>query len=137
MSEAERHRVLVVDDEIKMCATLKRFLEGNHYRVEVAYNGEEALEKLDAFLPQCVILDIRMPVRNGIETLKDIKAIRPGTEVIMTTAITNEPYAQSCLSLGASDFIFKPIRLAELLEKVRKALRNQRESDGQPAPERA
>lgn len=136
MSDAERDRVLVVDDESKMCATLKRFLEGNHYRVEVAQNGEEALEKLERFLPQCVIMDIRMPVLDGIETLKVIKSTRPGTEVIMTTAITNETCAQDCLDLGACDFIFKPIRLAELLEKVRKALRSQRERGGQPAPER-
>ncbi|MBI4383917.1 MAG: response regulator [Nitrospinae bacterium] len=136
MIDAERDRILVVDDEIKMCATLKRFLEGNHYAVEVAHDGEDALEKLERFLPRCVIMDIRMPVRNGIETLKVIKSTRPGTEVIMTTAITNESQAQECLGLGACDFIFKPIRLAELLEKVRKALRSRRESDGKPAPER-
>lgn len=123
-------KILVVDDEIKMCSTLKRFLEGNHYEVEIAYNGEEALRRAEEFRPQCVLMDIRMPVLGGIEALKRIKLIRPEVEVIMTTAIANEASAEDCLKLGAFAYVIKPIRLAELLDKIQRALARRRESDG-------
>ena len=67
-------KILVVDDEVKMCFTLQKLLELVKYQVEVAHDGLQALEKVNSFQPQCVLLDIRMPNKNGVEVLKEIKS---------------------------------------------------------------
>jgi len=101
---------------------IKRFLKLSRYSVEVAYDGLEALSKMDAFQPDCVLLDIRMPNLDGIAVLKEIKTTPSSIVVIMTTAVTNEETARECISIGAFDYIIKPIRFKDLGEKIKTAL---------------
>jgi DNA-binding response OmpR family regulator len=113
----EKERILVVDDEIEVCRTLKDFLVQKGYEVQMAQSGKEAVEKVEAFKPHIVLLDIIMPGMGGIDTLKEIKAVAPKTGVIMITAVAEEKVAQKTLELGAFDYILKPFDL-KYLENV-------------------
>ena len=108
-------KILVVDDEVKMCFTLTKLFELSHFSVAVAHNGLEALDKVDIFQPHCILLDIRMPQMNGVEVLKRVKQEHPEIVVIMTTAVVTEESREECLELGAAEYLIKPIDFKELL----------------------
>ncbi|NIQ04153.1 MAG: response regulator, partial [Nitrospinaceae bacterium] len=74
-------RILVVDDEKKACANLRKFLEKKQFEVGIAHNGLEALDLLEEFQPDCILLDIRMPDLNGVECLKRIKSRLPDAQI--------------------------------------------------------
>ena len=113
----EKERILVVDDEIEACRTLKDFMVFKGYEVQTAQNGEEALDKVKSFKPHIVLLDIIMPGMSGIEVLKEIKKIAPKIGVIMVSAVGEEETAKETLKLGAYDYILKPFDL-NYLENV-------------------
>ena len=115
-------KILVVDDEVKMCFTLTKLFELSNYSVSVAHNGLEALEKIDSFQPHCVLLDIRMPQMNGVEVLKKVKQKYPEIVVIMTTAVATEESRKECLDIGAAEYLIKPIDFKELLEIIKKRI---------------
>jgi DNA-binding response OmpR family regulator len=108
-------KILIVDDEVKMCFTLTKLFELSHYSVAIAHNGLEALDKIDSFQPHCILLDIRMPQMNGIEVLKKVKQEHPEIVVIMTTAVATEESRKECLEIGAAEYLIKPIDFKELL----------------------
>ena len=115
-------RILVVDDEVKMCFTLQKLLELVKYQVEVAHDGLQALEKVNSFQPQCVFLDIRMPNKSGMEVLKEIKLSHPEIAVIMTTAVADQATKQVCLDTGAYAYLMKPIDFKFLQEQIKEAI---------------
>lgn len=104
-------RILVVDDEVEVCNTLKKFLASNGYEVYTALDGETAVSKTKEVRPHIVLLDIIMPGMNGIDTLKEIKKVDPSVGVIMVTAVVDEELAKGALELGAYEYITKPIDL--------------------------
>jgi len=112
-------KILVVDDEVKMCFTLTKLFELNNYSVSVAHNGLEALEKVESFQPHCILLDIRMPQMNGVEVLKKVKEKFPEIVVIMTTAVATEESRKECLDIRAAEYLIKPIDFKELLEIIK------------------
>ena len=112
-------KILVVDDEVKMCFTLTKLFELSKFPVEVAHNGLEALEKVESFKPNCILLDIRMPKMDGIEVLKKVKEEHPEIVVIMTTAVINEETRNECLNAGAADFLIKPINFQALIATIK------------------
>lgn len=102
-------KILVVDDEKAVCMELRRFLEGKGYSVIEAYSGDEAIEAYKQESPDAVLLDIRMPGKDGIETLHEINALDPEASVIMVTAVHEEDIAKQAMEEGAFDYITKPI----------------------------
>ena len=102
-------KVLVVDDEHSVCIELRKFLEGKGYSVKEAYSGDEALEAYKQERPDVVLLDIRMPGKDGMETLHELKALDPEASVIMVTAVYEEDIAKEAMNEGAFDYITKPI----------------------------
>ena len=102
-------KVLVVDDEHAICKELRKFLEGKGYSVKEAYSGDEALEAYKQERPDVVLLDIRMPGKDGMETLHELKALDPEASVIMVTAVYEEDIAKEAMNEGAFDYITKPI----------------------------
>ncbi len=112
-------KILVVDDEVKMCFTLTKLFELCHFPVAVAHNGLEALDKIDSFQPTCILLDIRMPQMNGLEVLKKVKQEHPEIVVIMTTAMATEESREECLKAGAAEYLIKPIDFKTLLETIK------------------
>lgn len=102
-------KILVVDDEIKACELVRRFLETKGYGVITSNSGEDALEKVKNEKPDVILLDIRMPGIGGIEILKRIREFDKDVGVIMVTAVKEEETGKEALKLGADEYITKPI----------------------------
>ena len=104
-----RSKILVVDDDIFVCKMLRKFLIEKGLRVVEAHNGDEAMEVFSRERPDVVLLDIRMPGKDGLETLAELKALYPEASVIMVTAVHEEGPAKQAMAAGAFDYITKPI----------------------------
>ena len=102
-------KILVVDDEVKACKLLKRFLELKGYEVIVSNEGEDAIEKAKNEKPDTILLDIRMPGMEGTEVLKRIREFDKDVGIIMVTAVKEEATGKGALEAGADEYITKPI----------------------------
>lgn len=111
-------RILVVDDEPEICDFLKEFLVKKNYEVTTASDAEAATQMVKERRPHLVLLDIRMPQKDGVVLLKEIKKINPGIGVIMVTAVRDETLAKETMTLGADGYITKPIDLDYLETNV-------------------
>ncbi len=125
----QKQKILLVDDERKICATLKKILESANYTVETAYNGVEGWEKFQGFSPDCVLLDMRLPGKNGFELLKQIKSLRPKIHVLITTAVIDQSIMGLCMKAGARDYLVKPLNIPKLLEQVHSLLDDPRNQE--------
>ncbi|HOG07521.1 MAG: response regulator transcription factor [Syntrophales bacterium] len=115
-------RILVVDDHTIVREGLKQILgeEKDMNVVEEASNGQEALQKIGKSEYDCVLLDISMPGRSGLEVLKDIKALRPKLPVLILSMHSEELYAIRALRAGASGYLTKASASEELIGAIRK-----------------
>ena len=116
--------VLIVDDEPGMTETMSAILEHLGYDVEVADNGFEAIERVKTRPFDVVLMDIRMPGINGVETCKEIKSLRPDTAVMMMTAYSVEELVAEALERGAHGIMHKPLdirRALEFIERVKES----------------
>jgi DNA-binding NtrC family response regulator len=114
--------VLLVDDEAPFVEALTRRLTRRELDITPAFDGSEALGKLDKMTQiEVVILDVKMPGMDGIETLRQIKQAHPLTEVIMLTGHATVESAIEGMKLGAFDYLMKPCDLDELVAKVEQA----------------
>ena len=111
-------KLLVVDDESEICEFLKSFFEERGYAVSVANSGEKALEIVKQEKPQVILLDIKMPGMDGIQSLREIRVCHPKAKVIMVTAIETRDKIEECLRLGADNYITKPLSLEYLENDV-------------------
>ena len=117
----DEFRVLLVDDEDDFRETLQKRLRNRKLQVEGAENGYKALEILQAQDFDVVVLDVKMPGLDGIDTLKEIKIKKPEVEVIMLTGHASVESGIQGMQLGAFDYVMKPVPLDELLDKMRQA----------------
>ncbi len=118
-----RETVLVVDDSKFLNEHIKRIVEqGNYEVVGQAFDGEEAVQKYQELLPDCVTLDIVMPKMDGIEALKQIKAIDPVAVVVMVSSAGTKDKVTEALLNGAKNFIVKPFEEKKVLEVIEAAL---------------
>jgi nitrogen regulation protein NR(I) len=113
--------ILIVDDDKSIRYSLKRMMEGK-YSILTAQNGEEALARVKQSLPDLIIMDIKMPGRNGIEVLKEIRSIDPKALVIIMTAYGTTETAIEAMKYGAFDYILKPFPIPQMKALVEKAL---------------
>lgn len=109
-------KLLIVDDEAEICEFLKSFFEDRDYKVMTAHDGAGALEQVDRFKPEVVLLDIQMPGMDGLQALSKIKGLHPKVKVIMVTAVETQEKIEEAMRLGADNYITKPLSL-EYLEK--------------------
>lgn len=114
--------ILVVDDEVSICQSLKAILSDEGYQVLVAGSGEEAIKIVEEEMPLLVLLDIWLPGLDGLETLKAIKAAHPKVLVIMMSGHGTIETAVKATKLGAFDFIEKPLSLDKVIILVNNAL---------------
>lgn len=114
-------KVLIVDDEEQFVEALAERLEVRDFQVAKAYNGDAALAAIEAQSVDVVILDVLMPGRDGIQTLRDIKNTRPLIEVIMLTGNATVETAIEGMKLGAYDYLMKPTETSDLVDKINKA----------------
>ncbi|MDD5497777.1 MAG: response regulator, partial [Atribacterota bacterium] len=129
--EKEEKKILLVDDEESFLKATRFFLKKNGYEVYTASNGEEALKVCREREPDLVILDILMPEKDGIETLKALKKdpLLQKVPVIMLTVNAIENGRTKCLSLGAEQYLTKKEGLNFLLEKIREILKNKHQTE--------
>ena len=114
--------ILVVDDEVSICQSVKAILSDEGYQVLVAGSGEEAIKVVEEEMPQLVLLDIWLPGIDGLETLKAIKAFHANVLVIMMSGHGTIETAVRATKLGAFDFIEKPLSLDKVIIIVNNAL---------------
>ena len=116
-------KVLVVDDEQSIVTLLKYNLEQAGYIVEVAYDGEEALEKVSNTNPDLIVLDVMLPKKDGIEVCKSIRTDKNLVPILMLTAKDDEFDRVLGLELGADDYMTKPFSPREVVARVKAILR--------------
>ncbi len=125
----EKKTVLVVDDEPDFAAIVQTNLEKEGFQVEVAYNGDEGLEKVYASPPDAIVLDIMMPGKDGYQVCKELKADDKYADipVILLTAVashvTTTRYSHADgMSTEADDYIAKPASAEEITESIKRLL---------------
>ncbi|SRR5579875_620986 len=123
-------RVLVVDDEPAVRRALERALRLESYEVELAADGEEALDALALKPVDAVILDVLMPRLDGLEVTKRMRAAGDRTPILMLTARDAVDDRVQGLDVGADDYLVKPFALRELQARLRALLRRTGEGDG-------
>jgi DNA-binding response OmpR family regulator len=114
-------RLLLVDDEEMFLEFLSRRLISYQYDVTICLSGENALEMIMEHDFDVVILDVLMPGMDGIETLREIKKIKPLTEVIMLTGHASRESGIEGMKLGAHDYLSKPCNTEDLIVKINDA----------------
>ena len=116
-------KILVVDDEQSIVTLLKYNLETAGYIVEVAYDGEEALKKVETEQPELIVLDVMLPKKDGIEVCKTIRSDKNLVPILMLTAKDDEFDRVLGLELGADDYMTKPFSPREVVARVKAILR--------------
>ena len=116
-----KSRLLLVDDEEQFVEALSERLSMRDYDITTSLTGEDAIEKIKNYNFDVVILDVRLPGIEGTEVLREIKSLKPLTEVIMLTGHGTVEMAIEGMKLGAFDFLMKPCETEDLTAKIDKA----------------
>src|ERR1700720_1758633 len=112
---SETSKILLVDDEPGMVRYIRTLLEVDEHKVQTASTGEEAVERVQKGLqPDLVLLDLLMPGIDGLQTLEQLRQIRPGTKVVMLSCVSDTRKVVQAIRLGAHDYLTKPFQKAEL-----------------------
>lgn len=111
-------KVLVVDNEAEFASTLAARLQVCSFDAQSAFSGMEALVAVPVFLPDVLVLDVQMPDMTGLEVLERVKAIDPSIEVILLTGHGSFDVGIKSMQLGAFDYIFKPVDLSSLIDRI-------------------
>ena len=127
----EEFKILVVDDEDDFRETIVKRLQKRKMTARGAESGEKALELIEAQPFDVVVLDVKMPGLDGIDTLREIKQRRPLIEVILLTGHASMESGIEGMKLGAYDYVMKPANLEELIEKMRQAYEKKVVSEAQ------
>ena len=118
-------RVLLVDDIGMMRRVIREALEASGVAVAgEAAHGQEAVQLYSQVRPDIVIMDITMPVMDGIEALRRIRTLDPRATVIMCSSMSQQRYVMKAIQLGARDFIVKPFKTERIVSAVQKAAGN-------------
>ena len=126
MTENKDYTILVVDDSTTNVVLLEAILDEKGYQIETALNAKEAYNIIDKQTPDLILLDLLMPKISGFDFLQEIrkKNTTLNTPVIVVSALTDEENIEKIMSMGAVDFVKKPIDLQYLVEKVESILQN-------------
>ncbi len=114
--------VLLVDDEEEFANTLAERLTIRGVRVRTAHDGESAIEMVNDDPPHVVVLDVLMPGMGGLDVLRMIKSIHPETQVILLTGQGSTRGGMDGMKHGAFDYLMKPVKIEELLAKLKEAV---------------
>jgi DNA-binding NarL/FixJ family response regulator len=114
----DRPRLVLADDHHMLVDSLRAMLEGRYEVVAVAYSGRELLEVLARHRADCLLLDLGLPGRTGLELLPDIRRLQPGIKVLIVTMHVDRAVADAAIRAGADGFIPKDSGLAELREAI-------------------
>ncbi len=137
MSEKNKRKILVVDDEITVCKSISQAVAAEEYEVDTALSGEEALKKDEERRYDLVITDLMMPGISGLDLLNSLKKRRPETLVIMVTGYPTIKTAVQSIRTGAFDYIpkpFTPSDLRTLVSRAFKKIESEEKGKKEPAP---
>jgi two-component system, sensor histidine kinase and response regulator len=123
--------ILVIDDEPNNFDVIQTLLSHQEYIFHYASSGQRALDRVDRFQPDVILLDVMMPDLDGIEVCRRIKTLPrwQSVPVVMVTALTDKAELERCFSTGAEDFIAKPVNRLELVARVASMLRIKQQYD--------
>ena len=127
-------RILIVDDEVDIASSIQYVLKQEGFSTLLAHDGWKAMELYQAQRPDLLILDLMMPGLDGYEVCRRVRSLDRKTPILMLTARTSEIDTVVGLELGANDYIAKPVRLRELVARVKAHLRD---APAQAAPSRS
>jgi DNA-binding response OmpR family regulator len=117
------HRILIVDDEPNIVMSLEFILQQSGFETAVARDGDEALQQVEAVVPDLVLLDVMMPRRDGYEVCQTLRATGwQDLKIVMLTAKGRDTEVAKGLAVGADAYVTKPFSTRELVEKVRAML---------------
>jgi signal transduction histidine kinase/FixJ family two-component response regulator len=119
-------RIIVIDDEERMCTSLQALLQGNGYEVVTFQRSPEAVDSIRQGRVDLVITDIKMPQMSGLEILREVKNIDEGIPVILMTGYASIDSAQEAIAQGAYDYLMKPVEFQYLEHAVKRALERRR-----------
>ncbi|MFH1892729.1 MAG: response regulator [Candidatus Zixiibacteriota bacterium] len=114
-------KILLVDDEVEFVETLSERLKTRNLESAIAYDGEQALERIEVEIPDVIVLDLRMPGIDGIETLRRIKRTNPSIEVIILTGHGTDNEKSAAEELGAFAYLRKPVNVNDLAQIMKEA----------------
>ena len=117
-----RKPLILIAEDVESNYKLLEIILKKEYELLWAKNGREAVDYALEHHPDAVLMDIKMPVMDGIEALKEIKAMDPGAKVVMCSAMGQEAMVVEAIKLGALDFIVKPFKAERILQTVKKIL---------------
>jgi len=115
------HRILIVDDNASLCRTMSLVLARRGYAVTTAKDGPQAISRVKENPFNTILMDIKMPLMDGVETYRRIKKIGPEVVVIMMTAYAVENLVQEALQEGAHGIIYKPLDIEEVIAVIEEA----------------
>jgi PAS domain S-box-containing protein len=121
MTEKEKEKILIIDDDENFATVTAAFLETKGYRIETASTGQKALEKVSSERPQIVLLDLVLPDTEGTEILKRIRQIDRNVAVITITGYGDEHRAVNVMKAGSCDYVTKPFKFQDLAHSIEKA----------------
>ncbi len=117
-------KILIVDDETEFLDLMHKRLARRGMEVDTADNGTDAVARVEQGVYDAVVLDVKMPGMDGLETLRRIKALRPEVPVVLLTGHASLGAALTGMALGAFDYMLKPVAINELIFKLGEAVRH-------------
>jgi two-component system, NtrC family, response regulator HydG len=111
-------RLLAVDDNRSLVESLGDIFEARGYSVDIAYDGEQAVERVRTGSYDCILMDIRMPRMSGVDAFKEIKVLSPNTPVILMTAYSVQDLIDEALADGVFAVIHKPVAIDKIFEMI-------------------
>ncbi len=123
-SPSERKLILLAEDNLANILVLSEYFEGRGYKLEVAHNGLEVIEKAEQTQPDLILMDIQMPTVDGLEATRRLRSMPRfvSTPIIALTALVMPGDRERCIAAGATDYISKPVKLKQLAELIRNLL---------------
>ncbi len=118
--------ILLVDDQLEEIEVIKDIFEDRGYKVSMARDGRDAIEKVEKNGYNIAIIDIKMPVINGVETLRKIKEIKPQLPVVMITGYTLKELIKEALKINAYTCLYKPFDIKEVIRVINEVRRNEK-----------
>jgi DNA-binding NtrC family response regulator len=112
----KKPRILIVDDEFELVSALEERLNLRGFKAKGVTTGSDALVSLEEWRCDVVLLDVKMPGLGGLELMEEIKAAYPDIEVVLLTGHGSAQDAETGMSLGAFDYLQKPIKIVELVK---------------------
>lgn len=118
----KKEHLIIIDDDVDICALLKRFFERKGYIVSTAFKAQEGLELIRANKYDVLLTDFRLPDMDGLEVIKNVRSVRSDLPIIVITGYSDVKQAINAIRLGAFEYVTKPIYPEEILLHVQKAI---------------